>query len=107
LTLIICNPYQLRVDFQHKIFVVLAAVAGFASGGLIVRSLLGDQPRTGFDGVGEVFWGAAGGILLGLILGIVISGRLERSGRLWGILVLLVLIGVEVLIISAISRLDF
>jgi len=69
-----------------------------------LRALLGDRPRTGFDGVGEAFWGTAGGILLGLILGILISGRLERSGRLWGIVVLVVLIGVEVVILFAMQR---
>lgn len=83
------------------VFVLLAGAAGFAPGGLIVRVLLGNRPRTGFDGVGETVWGVVGGILLGLILGFVISGRLERAGRLWGIVALVVLIGVEVAILSA------
>jgi len=86
------------------IFVLLAAAAGFAPGGLIVRALLGDRPRTGFDGVGEAVWGVAGGILLGLILGILISGRLERAGRLWGIGVLVVLIGIEVWVLFSMQR---
>lgn len=86
------------------VFVLLAAVAGFIPGGLIVRALLGDRPRTGFDGVGEVVWGAAGGILIGLILGILISGRLARAGRVWGIGVLLLLIGLEIAIFFAMQR---
>jgi len=83
------------------VFVLLAGAAGFAPGGLVVRALLGDRPRTGFDGVAETVFGVAGGILLGLILGFVISGRLERASRLWGIVALVVLIGVEVVVLSA------
>ncbi len=86
------------------VFIVLAGIAGFLPGGLIVRSLLGDGPRTGFDGVAEVFFGSAGGILLGLILGFVVSGRLERAGRLWGILILIALLGAEALLLNFLSR---
>ncbi|MBX3052078.1 MAG: hypothetical protein KF753_11420 [Caldilineaceae bacterium] len=78
------------------VFVLLAAAAGFLPGGLLVRALLGDRPRTGFDGVAEVFFGSMGGIVLGLILGYIISGRLERSGRLWGIVLVVAVIGIEV-----------
>lgn len=90
--------------FIRFIFVLLAGVAGFVPGGLIVRGLLGDRPRTGFDGVGEAVWGIAGGILVGLILGVLISGRLERAGRLWGIVVLVVLIGIEAAILFSMQR---
>ena len=81
------------------VFVLLAGAAGFLPGGQIVRILLGGQPRTGFDGVAEVFFGVAGGVLLGLILGVFISARLGHSGRVWGILALLVVIGAEVAVV--------
>ncbi|HRJ45659.1 MAG TPA: hypothetical protein PL105_27400 [Caldilineaceae bacterium] len=81
------------------VFALLAGVVGFVPGGMVARALLGDRPRTGFDGVAEVVWGVIGGVLLGLILGILISGRLERSGRLWGLGVLVVLIGLEIAIL--------
>lgn len=78
------------------VFVVMAGGAGFLPGGLLVRALLGDRPRTGFDGVAEVFLGSLAGVLLFLLVGFVVSGRLERSGRLWGILVLVVVVLLEV-----------
>lgn len=86
------------------VFVLLAAAAGFLPGGLIVRALLGDRTRTGFDGVGEVFFGVAGGVLLGLILGIVISARLGRSGQVWGIVALLVVIAAEAALVVMLQR---
>jgi|GEM_PF-4765450 len=45
-----------------------------------------------------------GGILLGLIVGFVLSGRLERNGKLWGIFILIALIGIEVLLVNFLSR---
>lgn len=78
------------------LFMLLAGSAGLLPGGLLARALLGDRPRMGFEGVAEVFFGLIGGALVGLVLGFVISGRLERTGRLWGIVILLVLVLVEV-----------
>jgi len=86
------------------VFVFLAGAAGFLPGGQIVRTLLGDRPRTGFDGVAEVFFGVAGGVLLGLIFGVFISARLGHSGRLWGILALLVVIAAEVAVVVMSQR---
>lgn len=87
-------------DLLNRIlFVLMAAAAGFIPGGMIVAQLLRDRPRTGFEGVAETFFGALGGVLIGLLIGLVLSGRLGQTQRLWGILILLILIAGEVAVV--------
>lgn len=74
---------------------LLAGGAGFVPGGLIARALLGDGPRTGFEGVAEVSIGSLAGVLVGLALGFMLLSRLERNGRLWGIAILFVVLLLE------------
>ncbi|MBI1293959.1 hypothetical protein GC175_03235 [bacterium] len=88
------------MDLLNRIlFVLLAAAAGFIPGGTVVMLFLRNRPRTGFDGVAETVFGAVGGVIVGLLIGIVLSGRLSRAQRWWGLLVLLVLIGLEVAVV--------
>lgn len=85
------------LDLLNRIlFVLLTGAAGFIPGGTIVMLFLRNRPRTGFEGVAETVLGAAAGVIVGLIVGFVLSGRLDRAQRLWGLLVLGVLIAVEV-----------
>jgi hypothetical protein len=83
------------------IFVLMAAIAGFAPGGLLVAFLLGDQPRTGFDGVAETALGALGGVVLGLCVALFLANRLNGTQRMWAILALLALIAIEVMLLLA------
>ncbi|MEZ4634781.1 MAG: hypothetical protein R2873_09760 [Caldilineaceae bacterium] len=88
------------LDVLNRIvFVLLAGAAGFIPGGTIVMLFLRNQPRTGFDGVAETVLGAAAGVVVGLIVGFALSGRLDRTQRLWGLPALLLLIGVEVAVV--------
>lgn len=89
-------------DLLYRIlFTLLAGATGFISGGMVVMLVLRNRPRTGFEGVAEAVLGAGGGIIVGLVIGIVLSGRLDHTQRLWGLLVLAILIAVQVGIVMA------
>ena len=83
------------------VFVLMAAAAGFVPGGLLVILLIEDRPRTGFEGVAETVLGALGGVVLGLIASLLLVGRIDRTRRMWSILMLLALLVVEAAVLLA------